>query len=231
MHCINLFDVLFATTNYHVPYYYYSYHTIIAFIVATTAVITQLESTAIPAPVREPRTTQPGAVAVTPTTPPTSSNAEPSTPTTLEPIDAPVHETPMLEATLVVNDSEIPTYEAVQVPHDDDTPRPWWKRHQKLVYGSVGLLILGAAVAVGLALGLRNTTNDDDSSTAQLSSSSVPSLSAAPTMSFVPTLSPTQSTAPTQDRFFKLQGQGLYMAKLKWICLEGLPPCHRTESS
>jgi hypothetical protein len=120
----------------------------------------------------------------------------------------------MLEATLVVNDSEIPTYEAVQVPHDDDTPRPWWKRHQKLVYGSVGLLILGAAVAVGLALGLRNTTNDDDSSTAQLSSSSVPSLSpsqsSAPTTSFVPTLSPTQSAAPTQDRFFKLQGQGLY---------------------
>lgn len=101
--------------------------------------------------------------------------------------------TPLLEATAVPPDEENPTvYDAVQIEE-----RPLYRK-KGFVYGGGGLLV-GAALAVGLSLGLApSRRNSNDSA----SDNTTP-------LPLVPSLSPTQSSQPTSTVYFKPIGGGI----------------------
>ena len=105
-------------------------------------------------------------------------------------MDAPVSDpTPILEAMRVEDDTN-EVYEATEV-----TERPWWKKN-RYIYGGMGLLV-GAALALGLSLGLNGGSSNklrEDLS---------------PTQSPYPSLSPTSSSAPSPVIYFKQLGQDI----------------------
>mmetsp|Transcript_17409 Transcript_17409/g.30638 ORF Transcript_17409/g.30638 Transcript_17409/m.30638 type:complete len:352 (-) Transcript_17409:18-1073(-) len=105
---------------------------------------------------------------------------------------------PILEATLVEEEPQIPMYDAVAVQVEG--PRRWRKKHQKCLFWGIGLL-LGVAVAVWVSLSLNSSTNSVESngSLGFVPSSIQPSQSFPPSQipSFSPTFQPTQTAAPT----------------------------------
>ncbi|KAL7446627.1 hypothetical protein ACHAXM_011649 [Skeletonema potamos] len=120
-----------------------------------------------------------------------------------------VPEEPVLqtyEATLV---PDIPTYEATLVPEGDSegqTNDAQVKRYQiTLIIILCGFAAVVVALAIGLPLGLRKSTNNDGSSLGP-TSSAFPSLS--PTSSSRPSLRPSShpSLSPTITPFFKQKG-------------------------
>ena len=105
----------------------------------------------------------------------------------------------MLRATLV----EDTVYDGVQIL--DEGPSPWWKRHQKRIFGALCLLVVGLAVAVGISLSLLSNANNAERiglvgfgiPSIQPYQSSQPPRSAAPSQSSCPTLWPFQSLVPS----------------------------------
>ncbi len=103
-----------------------------------------------------------------------------------------VADTFLVEGTLVPDEPEIPIYEATLVPEESPEANSKWYKTSLLICG--GFTIIGIALAIGLPLGSRGTSTENDAS---LGSESRPSLRP----------SSTTSLSPTATHFFKQKGK------------------------
>ncbi|KAL9182002.1 hypothetical protein ACHAXT_012345 [Thalassiosira profunda] len=107
---------------------------------------------------------------------------------------------PILEATLVPEEPEVPVYDAVRVNEQAEAEaaaednRSWWEKHQKnapYIGCAVGFVVASVALVVGLSVGLQNPDGGD-------ADASEPEVSFGKT----PSAAPSESLAPTPDLYF-----------------------------
>lgn len=103
-----------------------------------------------------------------------------------------VADTLLVEGTLVPDEPDIPIYEATLVPEESPDANSKWYKTSFLICG--GFTIVCIALAIGLPLGLRSTSTDNDAS---LGSETRPSLRPS---SFT-------GSSPTTTQFFEQKGK------------------------